>query len=308
MKTTIQRYSITKQIRTKFFAAIAGVLLSSQANAAFLFWIDDGNDAIWRADENGNNAQMVLQQRYGSLRGIASDNKHLYWTDTAGGGFVRRSNFDGSGVTTLVLNGVNDPQHIYVYNQNIFVADQAGGGIIRFDLNGGNRTALDVRRSILQGIHVANDMIYWTDNGLDNLSRSALDGGSQTELIDFDADNLGRSNPRGIFVKGGHIYWTDTDRNQIVRANLDGSSATQLVGGVGHATDVSVSDNHVYWIDSSGNKIQRSDLNGGNVTDIITSNIDSPVGLILVTVPEPSGVLLGCFGAGVVLLRRKREA
>lgn len=70
------------------------------------------------------------------------------------------------------------------------------------------------------------NMIYWTDVGLNTISRAHLNGTDQNVVI---SHNL--KSPAGLAFDWitNKLYWTDAGTNRIECSNLDGSMRTMLI-------------------------------------------------------------------------------
>ncbi len=165
----------------------------------------------------------------------------MYWTNAGSWDRIQRADIDGTNVEDLVTTGLSEP----------------------IDL------ALDV----------AENKMYWADQGTDKIQRSNLDGSDIEDLI-----TTGLREPRRVALDltGGKIYWADATTDKIQRADLGGANIEDLVTGLveprGLALDVA--GGKIYWTDRSANKIQRADLDGSNVEDLVTG-LREPVGLAL---------------------------
>lgn len=204
-----------------------------------------GNPSIIRRSGlNGAGATDILNLGLDNTAiGLAVDalNNHIYWTDASPfGNTVRRSNLDGTGVTTLV-GGLTDPQHIDVDPSGGKMYWVADNRVFRADLSGANQQLLytAVGNQQLSGISVdgVNGRLYFTDWFNGNIHRSALDGtGLQTILTtsgafprSIDVDPL-----FGIAVAnsdGATFGWIGT-------AALDGSGFQVVVPSLNTPWDV----------------------------------------------------------------------
>lgn len=156
-----------------------------------------------RANLDGSNLQILNATV--TYRGIDLDrsNGKVYWSisSTAATGKIRRSNFDGTDSEIAVQSGDA------FFRPGAVAVDGAGG------------------------------KIYWSDQVVDVIRRSNLDG-SGIEIV-WNGDE--QVSPRGIALdlRGGKIYWgrdftTDTgSEGSIWRADLDGSNPEPVIFGVG---------------------------------------------------------------------------
>jgi len=132
---------------------------------------------------------------------------------------------------------------------------------------------------------LADDKIYWTDRGTDNIRRANLDGSNVEGLPPF-----AQARPEGIAldVAGGKMYWHNID---IFRANLDdGSNLETLVtgfSGIRGNIALDLVRGKMYWGDSE--KIRRANLDGSDVEDVVGTNINpaknSGIALLIDTPP-----------------------
>ena len=75
-------------------------------------------------------------------------------------------------------------------------------------------------------IDLRENRIYWTDIGLNTISRVFINGSSAEVLLTVNV-----SNSEGLAVDpvGGNMYWTDTGIDKIEVSRLDGSMRKTLI-------------------------------------------------------------------------------
>ena len=109
-------------------------------------------------------------------------------------------------------------------------------------------------------LNVADNWMYWADNGTNNIRRARLDGSEQQDVVtglSFPAD-------LALDLDAGKIYWADRDANEIRRANLDGSSPQAVQTGIVQPYYLALdpAQGKVYWSDFDSPTIHRANMNG----------------------------------------------
>lgn len=206
-------------------------------------------------DSQSNRAD-ILTSTTGGYRGIdVSKTLHkLYWTQVDVTG-IYRSNFDGTGVQTIISNGVSFPNSIAVDDTDgfLFWGDQTLGTIKRSNLNGGpNSIKTIVTTPFHSGLIVdeENSRIYWTTSITDELGEiwtANLNGNNAHAIITgtapFKPDDLALDD-------SGWIYWTDYVTDTVSRARLDNPATTRQLlysaGGNYNPNGIQVRGGYVY--------------------------------------------------------------
>ena len=109
-------------------------------------------------------------------------------------------------------------------------------------------------------LNVADNWMYWADNGTNNIRRARLDGSEPQDVVtglSFPAD-------LALDLDAGKIYWADRDANEIRRANLDGSSPQAVQTGIVQPYYLALdpAQGKVYWSDFDSPTIHRANMNG----------------------------------------------
>uniref|UniRef100_A0A8C2AJW7 Low density lipoprotein receptor-related protein 1Bb n=1 Tax=Cyprinus carpio TaxID=7962 RepID=A0A8C2AJW7_CYPCA len=117
--------------------------------------------------------------------------------------------------------------------------------------------------------HAGNDTIYWTDMGLNRISRAKRD---QTWREDIITTGINR-------VEGIAVDWIWGKNPCIGRARLDGSDQVTLVSsGIAWPNGITIDyeENRLYWCDARTDKIERINLETGEGREIVLSaaNVD----------------------------------
>ncbi|HJQ80869.1 MAG TPA: hypothetical protein VJ828_12975 [Lacipirellulaceae bacterium] len=195
--------------------------------AAHVYWSDSDASTLWRANEDGSAASVILPLAAGAEpRGIAIDEDagFLYWAEN-GTNRIRRAGLDGAGPQDIITTGLVFPADIEI--------DAAAG------------------------------KLYWADRDLDVIRRSNLDGSGAETIVSVPAPG---NNAAPYFLEldpaRNKLYWSDFDSGIIHRANLDGSLAETFVSGLDRVRDIEILDDMIYWTDRDTRLVQRQNLDG----------------------------------------------
>ena len=174
---------------------IVGSFHSSVASAGKIYFADN-TGTIFRANLDGSFKESILTSRSDTgarayIGGIAVDpvNQRIYWTDgdVNGIGRLRRANYDGSGIQTLVSafpGSLTTDVEVDVANNRVYWS--RGSQVFRADLNGDNPvdiTPPDVVKIVGLAIDAANNHLYYVDFNKQRIGRTNLDGGANSILI-----------------------------------------------------------------------------------------------------------------------------
>ena len=75
-------------------------------------------------------------------------------------------------------------------------------------------------------VHVQENMIYWSDIGLQAIRRVNLTSGKIEDLL---TENLGRVEALAVEQESSLLYWTDSSLGRIEVARLDGRFRKTLI-------------------------------------------------------------------------------
>ena len=162
------------------------------------------------------------------------------------GGTIRRANWDGSDVETLIA-GLQAPSDLaldILFEHKIYWTDGQAGTIQRANLDG---TQVE---TLITGLQAPSDLaldilfehkIYWTDGQAGTIQRANLDG-TQVETLITGID------PAGIVIDDiGTMYWADRRTGTVQRANFDGTQVETLVSGAENIVAIALDRNVIYW-------------------------------------------------------------
>ena len=232
---------------------------------------------IQRADLDGANVESVLTTELEinpnriTLDPVAGK---IYWTevdvDAEWEGTIRRANFDGSEVETLIT-GLQDPFDLALdlFAHKMYWTSLQGGTIQRADLEGTNVETL------ITGLEAPADIAL--DMYLDFIGDPCPNCATKIQAVSPLPDR--RTAAKSAFHSPYHsmgapttMYWTDLRAGTIQRADLDGENGEILVTDIGSPVGIVVNEYiySMYWADRDTGIIHRADLDGANVEALIT--------------------------------------
>ena len=270
-----------------------------------IYWVEQNNHLIRRADLNGDNIEDVYDT--GVLTepfAIALDPvaRIIYYTDQLSD-TVSRINFDGTNPVDLVDDDLTRPRGIALdlVNNNVYWTDFDNDKIYRAPLSIVDGDA-DVSPVVTiqtlpvdtepNGIVVdpANNAIYWAEEGgTGRIQTADLDGNSTSTVLDGVT-----THPLGLSIDtvSNLLYYTDRYNSapytpKVARMTTSGASHLEIINTsltypIGVAIDfVNPGNSYVYWTDAVTHYIYRapSNTSGGNAASYIMSNIDTNTGL-----------------------------
>lgn len=110
--------------------------------------------------------------------------------------------------------------------------------------------------------------LYWTDSGLQTISRSELDGTGGETIV-----SAGLDFPEGIVVlrDAGELWWADGGLGAILRSDLDGAGIDTVLAGLAAPAGIAVDTFHgkVYWSNVAVGTIARANLDGSGVEVVV---------------------------------------
>uniref|UniRef100_A0A8C5HWA1 EGF-like domain-containing protein n=1 Tax=Gouania willdenowi TaxID=441366 RepID=A0A8C5HWA1_GOUWI len=128
--------------------------------------------------------------------------------------------------------------------------------------------------------HAGNDTVYWTDMGLNRISRAKRDQTWREDII-----TTGISRVEGIAVDwiAGNLYWTDHGLNLIEISRLDGAYRSVVISeGLDQPRAIAVhpQKGYLFWTEWGQNPcIGRSRLDGSDQVTLVNSGIIWPNGI-----------------------------
>lgn len=312
-------YIVEKTLFVRVILFTAFLCNSRSVLADIIFWQDEGQKTIQRANSDGSNVQTIFTNSLGGT-GLAVDSigGKVYWQSGAN---IMRSNFDGTFVEMVISSGLSLPLGITVdsLNGKLYIADRDSGQIKRSNLDGsGLQVFVNTGPSSHPhdiAIDVGDGKAFWTDSLTNDIFVANLDGSNVHSIIDLGAGPAFPS-PRGIALDHltNKVYWASQGNGRIQRANYDGSSLETIVSISGwngpDGISVDALAGKLYWGGLNSNlAIQVSDLDGSNVQTLVSSGLSIPRGIeVFSAVPEPSSLaMLGTFVLGYAgrFIRRK---
>jgi len=220
-----------------------------------LYYADDDNLSINSMELDGSNPSVL----YDGLTGIGSvavdaESGKVYWTNRTDG-VVQRGNLDGSGSVETVIEGLELPEGIAVYNGKIYVSDvnvpPVGENIYVANTNGSG-LEIFVAGSWGYGMAVdpVNERLYFGDQAVyddpeDNRLKSVSINDNSDIVTVAEIEPIGANGSRtygiGINTTENKVYWTDRSSGRIKSANLDGSNVETVLVAEGSPRGIALS-------------------------------------------------------------------
>jgi len=191
-----------------------------------IFWSDVMTRKIYRApiDEGFQQEVVVAGDNVVTADGLAVDwiYHHLYWTDT-GTNTINMANLaDGSMVTTLVRDKMEEPRAIALHPAKGWMFWSDWGDIPKIEragMDGSHRMTIvseTVKWPNGLTLDLVMDKVYWVDAKLNLVGSADLDG-ANSRVVLYSPESL--KHPFSITLFEDYMYWTDWDRITIFRAN-----------------------------------------------------------------------------------------
>ncbi|KAG5839924.1 hypothetical protein ANANG_G00210400 [Anguilla anguilla] len=243
----------------------------------------------------------VISLDYDSVEG------KVYYTDVSID-VIRRANLDGSGMETVVGEGLTTTDGLAVdwVARNMYWTDTGRNTIEVARLDGSARKvlindSLDEPRAI--AVFPSKGYLFWTDWGnIAKIERAHLDGSDRRVLINTD---LGWPNGLTLDYDTRRIFWVDAHLDRIESSDLNGKLRQILVSPVSHPFALTQSkpvsseltplfhlsqqDRWIYWTDWQTKSIQRVDKHTGRSKETVLANVEGLMDIIVVSPQRQSG-------------------
>ncbi|WP_438022692.1 hypothetical protein [Sorangium sp. So ce233] len=173
------------------------------AHRGILYFVDaSGQVASMPA---GGGRTRIYATDAANPRGVAADDKHVYWTNNYGGDTGVRKHELATGTTTVLASGQAFPFAIVVDARNVYWSNLDDGTLMSVPIAGGRATPIAAGQGRITGIAVDESGIYWVDNT--NGTIMALRPGSTTPI----RLATGQKSPLSIAVDATSVYWGTND-------------------------------------------------------------------------------------------------
>ncbi|XP_051787046.1 low-density lipoprotein receptor-related protein 1B [Erpetoichthys calabaricus] len=154
---------------------------------------------------------------------------------------------------------------------------------ISLDPNDNIETLMPIKGSLFAvgvDFHAENDTIYWTDMGLNKISRAKRD---QTWKEDIITNGIGRVEGIAVDWIAGNVYWTDHGFDLIEAARLNGSFRFVVISeGLDKPKAIAVhpQKGYLFWTEwGRSPSIRRVLLDGSEQVVLINSGVTWPNGM-----------------------------
>uniref|UniRef100_A0A8C1RI25 Low density lipoprotein receptor-related protein 6 n=1 Tax=Cyprinus carpio TaxID=7962 RepID=A0A8C1RI25_CYPCA len=279
-----------------------------------LYWTDSETNRIEVSELDGTHRKVLFWQDLDQPRAIALDpaRGYMYWTDWGEIPKIERAGMDGTHRSVIIDSEIYWPNGLTLdYDlQKLYWADAKFSFIHRSDLDGSrrHRTLLllarrtdlrrisldtpdftdivlqtdDIRHAIAIDYDPVEGHIYWTDDEVQAIRRSSLDGSEAQFVVTSQVNH-----PDGIAVDwiARNLYWTDTGTDRIEVTRLNGSMRKILISeelDEPRAIALDPVAGYMYWTDwGEVPKIERAALDGTERLVLVNTSLGWPNGLAL---------------------------
>uniref|UniRef100_A0A8C1RHZ8 Low density lipoprotein receptor-related protein 6 n=1 Tax=Cyprinus carpio TaxID=7962 RepID=A0A8C1RHZ8_CYPCA len=285
-----------------------------------LYWTDSETNRIEVSELDGTHRKVLFWQDLDQPRAIALDpaRGYMYWTDWGEIPKIERAGMDGTHRSVIIDSEIYWPNGLTLdYDlQKLYWADAKFSFIHRSDLDGSphvcvcvcatqllllaRRTDLrrisldtpdftdivlqtdDIRHAIAIDYDPVEGHIYWTDDEVQAIRRSSLDGSEAQFVVTSQVNH-----PDGIAVDwiARNLYWTDTGTDRIEVTRLNGSMRKILISeelDEPRAIALDPVAGYMYWTDwGEVPKIERAALDGTERLVLVNTSLGWPNGLAL---------------------------
>jgi hypothetical protein len=170
--------------------------------------------------------------------GVASDGKHLWFTNFSGNSVTEVNASDGSWVQTLSGGsyGLNYPYHIAFDGTDLWITNILGSSVTEINasigsavrvLSGGFYGFDEPAGVAIDGTHV------WVANSAgDSVTEINASDGSLVQTL--SGGNYGFNSPEGVAFDGTHLWVTNTGGNSVTEFNASDGSWVRTLSGSGY--------------------------------------------------------------------------
>ncbi|XP_015126731.1 vitellogenin receptor [Diachasma alloeum] len=242
-KTEIRGFYLSAK---EFYFSIARNLkhvVAVSLDATYIYWSDIkmGNEAIFRAFEDGQRAEVIVTAGLGIPEEIAVDwiTGNIYFTDSL---------YKRIGVCT------NSGSHCAI--------------IITEDTDKPRGLAL----------HPATGEMYWSDWGVNpHISRAEMNGNTRLPMV---TEGLGWPNGLTIDYPNSRLYWVDAKMGIIESINLDGTDRRTVLRTVAtHPFSIAVFEDRLFWSDWKTKSIHHCNKFTGKGEKTLLQEVDEIYGI-----------------------------
>uniref|UniRef100_A0A672MHT7 Low-density lipoprotein receptor-related protein 6-like n=1 Tax=Sinocyclocheilus grahami TaxID=75366 RepID=A0A672MHT7_SINGR len=209
-----------------------------------LYWIDSKQNAIRRAQEDGNQSETVVSSASLGLQpydlSIDVYSRFIYWTSEVTN-VINVTRIDGSRVG-VVLRGEHDkpraivvnPERGYMYFTNL---QERSPKIERAALDGTEREVLffsNLGKPVALAVDNELGKLFWVDMDLRRIESSDLSGANR--IVIEDSNIL---QPVGLTVFGNFLYWIDRQQQMIERIDkITREGRTKIQARIASLSDI----------------------------------------------------------------------
>ncbi len=238
------------------------------------FAVDESNiyvagyeSAVYALPLDGGAVMVLAEGSSISVKGLAVNATHVFWTDAKAKGVMRVAKTGGTPVV-VASTATGVPWAVTANDVHVYWSDMGDDTIKRVAVDGGTPVAIAPASDALV-IAINDTAVCWAEgnNGVGALACIPTAEG--------DAQTLATDQPYviAIAMSGDTLFWTvDEGAIGAIRSiPLAGGDPTTVWSGPGTPRGVAVDDTHVYWSVDYEGLLMKAPLAGGPATTVATA-------------------------------------
>jgi sugar lactone lactonase YvrE len=249
-----------------------------------------GHSCLGGACELSTCQPVVLAMGQSEPRGLALDDKSLFWATEKSGTVVR---FPKDGGSLFKLAGSQlQPTAITTDGLNVYWVNfgaAMGGTVVSVTVDGAFQTTLATGQVDPRAIAADGLNVYWANS--DAVMGMPKKGGSLSVVAS------GQDGPNSLVVAPSGLYWTTSPGGTVMRLPTVGKAPILLASSVSDLWGIAVFGMNAYVTSASGSSVRRVAITGGNKLETFVSGQVSPTGIAA----DASGVYWANSGDGTVM-------
>jgi len=255
---------------------------------AYLYWVDQGSQAVRRVPKLGGPLQTVATEPLDYAAFMAVDDADLYWTT---GHQLWRAPKGGGGTPEMLAG--DDATGVALDADNVYWSSDVRASIFQEAKSGGERITLATGQVQPEAVAVDGSFVYWVigmPSSEPGVAKVPIGGGSITQLA---AVSWGAK----VALDDAHVYWTQVQIGDefVARVSKDGG-AVETIAPAQAPGGIAVDDTYLWWTDFGANTVSRT-LKAGGATTVVASNqlqareLVADAGCVYWTTKSVSGVM-----------------
>lgn len=207
-------------------------------DAKYLYW-SSLTGKLWKAAFDNPVPEVVVNRKQ-LPDGLAVDDTHLYWVDSAQRGFVYRMLKSGGKVEEIGRGAF--PHKLKVDSEYVFWTEISSGKVMRLHKQTLQAVALATKEPDPNGLAIDSTHVYWTNLDAGNIRRAPKSGkGPVVTLADKQAS------PHHLVVDEKYVYWANNADGTIMAILKTGGKPFVVSKGYKIPYQLTWDASFLYW-------------------------------------------------------------